>query len=61
MDAIEMNIAAYGHMRDHLESKHPGEWVVFHDWNLPGPTRPPGKPPKTPRYASTPGNTLSRK
>ena len=30
MDAMEMNISAYGHMRDHLESKHSGEWVVFH-------------------------------
>ena len=36
MDAIEMNIAAYGHMSGHLESKHPGEWVVFHDWKLAG-------------------------
>lgn len=34
MDAMEMNISAYGHMSGQLESKHPGEWVVFHDWRL---------------------------
>ena len=36
MDAIEMNIAAYGHMRERLESKHPGEWVVLHGRKLAG-------------------------
>ena len=36
MDAIEMNISAYGHMREYLESNHPGEWVVFRGEKLAG-------------------------
>ena len=61
MDAMEMNISAYGHMRDHLESKHSGEWVVFIARNLPGPTRPTGKRPKTLIDASATGHTLSHR
>ncbi len=36
MDEMEMNISAYGRMRKHLESRHPGEWVVFHGEKLAG-------------------------
>ena len=36
MDVIEMDISAYGHMRECLESKHSGEWVVFHGKKLAG-------------------------
>jgi hypothetical protein len=36
MDPLEMNIAAYGHIRDHLELQHRGDWVVLHDRQLAG-------------------------
>ena len=36
MDPLEMNIAAYGHIRGHLEMQHKGDWVVLHDRKLAG-------------------------
>ena len=36
MDQLEMNISAYGHIREHLEMQHRGDWVVLHDRRLAG-------------------------
>ena len=36
MDPLEMNIFAYGHIREHLELQHRGDWVVLHDKKLSG-------------------------
>ena len=36
MDPLEMDIAAYGHIREHLELQHQGDWVVLNDRKLAG-------------------------
>ena len=36
MDQLEVNIAAYGHIREHLELQHQGDWAVLHDRKLVG-------------------------
>ena len=36
MDLLEMNIAAYGNMHEHLELQHRGDWAVLHDRKLAG-------------------------
>ena len=36
MDQLERNISAYGHLREHLEMQHRGDWVVLHDRKLAG-------------------------
>ena len=36
MDPLEMNIFAYGHIREHLELQHQGDWVVLHNRKLAG-------------------------
>ncbi len=36
MDPLETNISAYGHIREHLEMQHRGDWVVLHDKKLAG-------------------------
>ena len=36
VDPMEMNIAAYGHIREHLELQHRGDWVVLHQEKLAG-------------------------
>ena len=36
MDPLETNISAYGHIREHLEMQHRGDWVVLYDEKLAG-------------------------
>lgn len=34
VDAINAEIAAYGNMKQELEEKHMGKWVLFHEGKL---------------------------
>ena len=36
MDQLDIEIAAYNRMREHLEANHNREWVVIHDEELIG-------------------------